>query len=131
MSRSAGFRRHQLWLISNEGFSEEAVKVLESKRAYCSSRRQLELLFERFGAQISSVAAPPEAEDEFLIVVPMGQDNELVAANTVEQIARRLNFRPDALNQIRTAIAEASMLRSTASAQIEKYISVFASKMID
>ncbi|HEX6730646.1 MAG TPA: ATP-binding protein [Pyrinomonadaceae bacterium] len=107
VSRSAGFRRHQLWLISNEGFSDEAVKVLESRRAYSSSRRQLELLFERFGAQISSVAAPPEAEDEFLIVVPMGQDNELVAANTVEQIARRLNFRPDALNQIRTAIVEA------------------------
>ena len=37
----------------------------------------------------------------------MGEDNELVAANTVEQIARRLSFRPEALNQIKTAIVEA------------------------
>jgi serine/threonine-protein kinase RsbW len=107
VARSAGFRRHQLWLISNEGFSDTAVKLLEGRRAYSSSRRQVELLLERLGGQISSVAATPEAEDEFLIVVPMGEDNELVAANTVEQIARRLNFRPEALNQIKTAIVEA------------------------
>ena len=28
------------------------------------------------------------------MVVPMGEDNELIAANTAEQIARRLTFRP-------------------------------------
>jgi hypothetical protein len=32
----------------------------------------------------------------------MGEDNELLAANTVEQIARRLSFRPEAINQIKT-----------------------------
>jgi len=37
----------------------------------------------------------------------MGEDNELVAASTVEQIARRLNFGPEAINQIKTAIVEA------------------------
>jgi serine/threonine-protein kinase RsbW len=42
-----------------------------------------------------------------LIVVPMGEDNELIAANTAEQIARRLTFRPEAINQIKTAIVEA------------------------
>jgi serine/threonine-protein kinase RsbW len=45
--------------------------------------------------------------DEFVMIVPMGEDNELVAANTVEQIARRLNFQPEAINQIKTAIVEA------------------------
>jgi serine/threonine-protein kinase RsbW len=40
-------------------------------------------------------------------VLPMGEDNELIAANTVEQIARKLNFRPDSINQIKTAIVEA------------------------
>jgi serine/threonine-protein kinase RsbW len=45
--------------------------------------------------------------DEFVMIVPMGEDNELVAANTVEQIARRLNFSPAAINQIKTAIVEA------------------------
>jgi serine/threonine-protein kinase RsbW len=45
--------------------------------------------------------------DEFLMVVPMGEDNELIAANTAEQIAKRLTFRPEAINQIKTAIVEA------------------------
>jgi serine/threonine-protein kinase RsbW len=107
LSRAADFRRHQLWLISNEGFSDAAVKLLGTKRAFSSSRQQVELLFERLGTHITAVAAPPETEDEFLIVLPMGEDNELVAANTVEQIARRLSFRPEALNQIKTAIVEA------------------------
>ena len=43
----------------------------------------------------------------FLMVVPMGEDNELIAANTAEQIAKRLTFRPEAINQIKTAIVEA------------------------
>jgi serine/threonine-protein kinase RsbW len=49
----------------------------------------------------------PEEGDEFLMVLPMGEENELVAANTVEQIARRLNFRPEAINQIKTSVVEA------------------------
>ena len=49
----------------------------------------------------------PRDPDEFLMVVPMGEDNELIAASTAEQIARRLTFRPEAINQIKTAIVEA------------------------
>ena len=30
----------------------------------------------------------PSDPDEFLMVVPMGEDNELIAANTAEQIAQ-------------------------------------------
>jgi serine/threonine-protein kinase RsbW len=41
------------------------------------------------------------------MVVPMGEDNELIAANTAEQIAKRLTFRPEAINQIKTAVVEA------------------------
>jgi serine/threonine-protein kinase RsbW len=37
----------------------------------------------------------------------MGGDNELLAATTVEQLARRLNFSPEAINQIKTAVVEA------------------------
>ena len=37
----------------------------------------------------------------------MGEDNELLAASTVEHIARRLTFQPAAINQIKTAIVEA------------------------
>src|SRR6185436_4202680 len=48
-----------------------------------------------------------EAENEFVLVLPMGADNELLAANTIEQVARRLNFTPEAINQIKTAVVEA------------------------
>jgi serine/threonine-protein kinase RsbW len=37
----------------------------------------------------------------------MGADNELLAATTVEQVARRLHFSPEAINQIKTAVIEA------------------------
>jgi len=37
----------------------------------------------------------------------MGGDNEMIVAHTVEQIARRLNFPPTAINQIKHAVIEA------------------------
>ncbi len=37
----------------------------------------------------------------------MGADTELIAAHTVEQIARRVKFGPEAINQIKTALIEA------------------------
>jgi serine/threonine-protein kinase RsbW len=37
----------------------------------------------------------------------MGADNEMLAASAVEQIARRLNFTVEAINQIKTAVVEA------------------------
>ena len=37
----------------------------------------------------------------------MGEDTELIAAHTVEQIARRMEFQPEAINQIKTALVEA------------------------
>jgi serine/threonine-protein kinase RsbW len=41
------------------------------------------------------------------MVIPMGDDTELIAAHTVEQIARRIKFQPEAINQIKTALIEA------------------------
>ena len=45
--------------------------------------------------------------NEYEMVIPMGADTELIAAHTVEQIARRVNFGPEAINQIKTALIEA------------------------
>src|SRR5215216_4439469 len=102
-----GFSRFQIWLISNEGFSDEAGKLLNRLKALSSSRQQLGLLASRLGEAAPSPVVPAGAPDEFLMVVPMGEDNELIAANTAEQIAKRLTFRPEAINQIKTAIVEA------------------------
>ncbi len=102
-----GFSRFQIWLISNEGFSDEARSVLVRHKAFSSSRQQLGLVASRLGETAPSPVVPAGPPDEFLMVVPMGEDNELIAANTAEQIAKRLTFRPEAINQIKTAIVEA------------------------
>jgi len=107
MANRLGFTRIQVWLISNEGFSEEASRLLKRRNAFGSSRQQLGLLASRVRETVASPVMQTSESDEFLIVVPMGEDNELIAANTAEQIARRLTFRPEAINQIKTAIVEA------------------------
>jgi serine/threonine-protein kinase RsbW len=106
LGRKSGFARTQIWLISKEGFLDGALKVLNSRGGYSSSRQQVELLTARIG-EARGTLKPTSPADEFVMILPMGEDNELVAASTVEQIARRLNFRPEAINQIKHAIVEA------------------------
>jgi len=106
LARSSGFARTRIWLISNEGFSEEALKAISERDGYASSRQQVDLLTARVSDSDGKPYEPSEP-DEFVMILPMGEDNELLAASTVEQIARRLNFRPEAINQIKHAIVEA------------------------
>lgn len=105
LAKRSGLLRIQLWLIANEGFSAKALETLRDHGAYTSSRAQFELLT----AQLSGSAnkEPATASNEYVFILPMGGDNELLAAATAEQIARRLNFRPEAINQIKTAVVEA------------------------
>src|ERR1051325_3696988 len=106
LARRSGFVRTQITLLANEGFSAEASEQLRARRAFGSSRRQFELLASGLSeAERASEISP--AEDEFVLILPMGADNELLAANTIEQVARRLNFTPEAINQIKTAVVEA------------------------
>lgn len=105
LARKSGFIRTQLWLIANEGFSSDAGVLLKERGAFGSSQQQFEILAGRLSEARETV--PAGGSDEIEMVLPMGADYELVAANTVEQIARRLSFRPEAINQIKTAIVEA------------------------
>jgi len=101
----SGFNRTRIWLIAREGFSLEACELLKQRKAFASSRQQFELLAARIKEwEPPKVASKP---DDFELVLPMGDDNEVLAAGIVEQIARRLDFRPEAINQIKTAIVEA------------------------
>lgn len=107
VARVCGFNRVRLWLVAPEGFSTEAIALLNERDAYGSSRQQLELLTERINAASAAMARQEVAPDEFEMVIPMGDDTELIAAHTVEQIARRISFQPEAINQIKTALIEA------------------------
>ena len=105
LAKRSGFLRVQLWLIANEGFSAAAIEKLREHNAYASSRAQFELLTAQLSD--SAIKSPAANDNEFVFILPMGADNELLAAATAEQIARRLNFRPEAINQIKTATVEA------------------------
>lgn len=111
LARANRFGRVRLWLIASEGFSAEASELLAEREAYGSSHQQLELLTARIksesAAAVVSSANAESGRDEFELVIPMGDDTELIAAHTVDQIARRIAFQPEAINQIKTALVEA------------------------
>jgi serine/threonine-protein kinase RsbW len=107
LARSCGFNRPRLWLVAPEGFSTEASELLSERDAYGSSRQQLELLTSRISGGLQGGGRDEIAPDEFELAIPMGDDTELIAAHTVEQIARRIDFQPEAINQIKTALIEA------------------------
>jgi serine/threonine-protein kinase RsbW len=120
-ARACGFGRVRLWLVSREGFSSDASELLNEREAYGSCREQLELLSARLGRGEGEGESKDRA-DEFAIELPMGEDTELVAAHTVEQIARRMEFRPDAINQIKTALVEACINAAEHSLSAERKI---------
>lgn len=97
------FSNYRVWLVAPEGFSADAREALDERRALGSSRKQIDLLTGFLGAPVAAKAAANEYE----MVVPMGDDTEIIAAQTIEEIARRHHFAPKAINQIKTALVEA------------------------
>jgi serine/threonine-protein kinase RsbW len=99
------FVNYRLWLVAPEGFAPDALEALAQRNAYGSSRRQVDLLVKVLDAEnIVGEKLPP---NEYEMVVPMGEDTELIAAHTVEEIAKRHHFQAKAINQIKTALVEA------------------------
>lgn len=99
------FSRIRFWLVAPEGFAPDALGVLNERNAYGSSRKQATLLARLLNANVPTPAA--SGADEYEIVVPMGEDTEMIAAHTLEEIAKRHNFPAKAINQIKTALVEA------------------------
>ena len=106
VARQSGLVRTQMWLIANEGFSPAAAELLRERDAYGSSRQQFDILASRL-SETTGEPQQPDTANEFQLNFPMGADNEMLAAYAVEQIARRLDFSPEAINQIKTAVVEA------------------------
>lgn len=78
---------------------------LRQRDAYGSSRRQVELLIKYLDPE--ETGGERQKANEYEIIVPMGDETELIAAHAVEEIARRHHFNPKAINQIKTALVEA------------------------
>ncbi|HSI87936.1 MAG TPA: ATP-binding protein, partial [Pyrinomonadaceae bacterium] len=105
----SGFSNFKIWLVATEGFNDDAMRLLAQRGAYGSSRRQTELLTLQLASAASGTVESEAAGkvEEYEIVIPMGGDAEMVAAHTVEDIARRHDMSPKAINQIKTALVEA------------------------
>ncbi len=99
------FLNYKIWLVAPEGFAPDAIEVLQSRNAFGSSKKQVELLVEFLG--VKDALGEKIKTNEYEMVVPMGEDTELIAAQTVEEIAKRHHFAPKAINQIKTALVEA------------------------
>lgn len=100
-----GFERYRIWLVAPEGFDEDAAEALRARGAFGSSKRQAKLLQRQL--QIATAERTGEAVEEYEIVVPMGEDAEMIAAHAVEEIAKRHDLDPRSINQIKTALVEA------------------------
>ncbi len=105
LADESNLRNTRIWLVAREGFSDRACELLSERGAFSSSRQQFELLSAR-------LKPGPREDDgipgnEYEMIIPMGEDTELIAAQAVEHIARRINFKPEAINQIKTALVEA------------------------
>ncbi len=105
VAASCDFSEYKIWLVAPEGFSDEALRLIANRNAIGSSRRQVDLLVRQIGTE-SLVPADAES-DEYEIVIPMGEDTEMIAAHTIEEIAKRHDFPAKAINQIKTALVEA------------------------
>jgi serine/threonine-protein kinase RsbW len=99
------FRNYKIWLVAPEGFAPEAIEILRQRNAFGSSKKQIELLIDFLGAKES--VGEKVKPNEYEIIVPMSEDAEMIAAQAVEEIARRHNFGSRAINQIKTALVEA------------------------
>lgn len=114
------FLNYKLWLVAPEGFSPDAIEILKQRKAYGSSRRQVELLIKFL--QVEDIVGEKLTANEYEMVVPMGADTELIAAHAVEEIARRHHFPAKAINQIKTALVEACINATEHSASPDRKI---------
>ena len=99
-----GYTNHRIWLVAPEGFSDGAIAVLSDHNGIGSSRRQGELFKEFLTGR---VAEQQRLVEEYEIVIPIGDDTELISAHALEDIARKHSFPAKAVNQIKTALVEA------------------------
>lgn len=102
---SAGLENYRVWLIAPEGFTADALEVINGRGGIGSSHQQLRLLEGMLGTA-SSVSKSDEGET-YEIAIPMGDETEMIAARTIEEIARRHSIPSKEINQIKTALVEA------------------------
>ncbi|HUF04264.1 MAG TPA: ATP-binding protein [Aridibacter sp.] len=114
--------RFRIWLVAPEGFSPAAVEVLHARHAIGSSKAQTRML--RNYLEKGSLENGEVEPERFSLEIPMGDDTELIAAHSVEDIARKAGFGTSEINQIKTALVEACINAAEHSLSLDRKISV-------
>jgi serine/threonine-protein kinase RsbW len=96
------------WFISKEGFSTGAAGHLARTGAYTSNYSHLDLIFDNL-LKLTRGDEQAHHGSDFELVIPIEDEAELIAARTVEQIARAADFDQESINQLKTALVEACL----------------------
>lgn len=124
LATKVGFQRVRIWLVSKEGFTLEASRLLTEKGIYSSSRQQLDLLMKRLKPEGVLKDTQDDDETQYEIVLPMEDGSELMAAEALDNFARRCGFKIEEINQIKTAVVEACINAAEHSLSPDKRINV-------
>lgn len=101
-----------LWLVAKDGFTDGAAEKLNKNGIKYSDMNQLYhlkyILFEKKDdSKFDMESGLANSENEFELVIPMASNTELVAVKAIEEIALRVDFDQDSINQIKMALIEA------------------------
>lgn len=106
--KAATIRR---WMVSKEGFTGEALKMLDIEGIYTSDAVQLRIVRDiiegSYAAHQRSNRRSLAPLKEFEIILPMSTRAELVAAKAVEEIGTDIGIDNNTITQIKTALVEA------------------------
>lgn len=102
---NSGFDEFTIWLIAREGFTDDALDVLDERRAFGSSRQQAEML--RSILSTKTKQPDPLPANEYEITIPAGEETEVAAVHAFEEAAHRHDIPQKIINQIKTALIEA------------------------
>lgn len=105
VAAARALNNYRIWLVSPEGFSPDSLDLLAQKNAVGSSRRQVDML--RRYLEVGEIAVEDGEGIDYDITIPVGEDTELIAAQMLEEIAKRYDFPAKSVNQIKTALVEA------------------------
>ena len=95
-ARELGFEDFRVWLIAPDGFSEAALDLIAGRGAFGSSRRQVQMLCDRL-REIPEISV--RDLKEFEIVIPVGDETELISAHALEDIRAYTRFRQKRLTR--------------------------------
>jgi len=98
---------YRIWLVATEGFTPDALAAMKARGAVGSSRRQAELLRRFLRGEFVQPEARADTGEHVEITIPMDENAELIAAGIVEELAKKHNYDPKSINQIKTALIEA------------------------